>query len=236
MTDAPLSPSPPPRLDIATFLVASIHDMKNSLSVMASWLETGLRQSTATDSPLHAGTAKALYEAQRINDNLLQLLALYKIDRDYYPFDPAEHNLEEFGRELLDRVDGLGAGRGIVMDLDCPPDLLWWFDHELVFGAVLQALHNALVYTRGRITLGFAVGNGKLEIRVRDDGPGYPGELLASGDAISRGICHASGSTGLGLYYSGVVARLHQNLGRAGFTRLENDPTTGGGVFLLCLP
>lgn len=236
MTDAPPPPATPRRLDMATFLVASVHDMKNSVAIMANLLETALRQTSARDDPLYAGSAKALYEAQRINDHLLQLLALYKIDREHYPFDPGEHDLEEFGRELLDRVAGLARERGLSLALDCPPGLMWWFDHELVFGSVLQALHNALVYTRCRIALAMAVTDGVLEIRVQDDGPGYPAELLASGDAISRGICHASGSTGLGLYFSGVVARLHQNRGRAGHTRLENDPATGGGVFLLCLP
>lgn len=235
MPDAPPAPSQPPRLDIATFLVASIHDMKNSIAVMASLLESALRQSGARDDPLYAGGAKALYEAQRINDHLLQLLALYKIDREHYPFDAAEHDLEEFGRELLDRVAGLAGERGLALALDCPPGLMWWFDHELVFGSVLQALHNALVYTRRRIVLAITAADGMLEIRVQDDGPGYPAELLASGDALSRGICHASGSTGLGLYFSGVVARLHQNRGRVGHTRLENHPA-GGGVFLLCLP
>lgn len=225
-----------PQLDLATFLVSSIHDMKNSVNVMASYLESALRQAPPDDHPARAETAKALYEAQRISDNLLQLLSLYKIDQNFYPFDPQEHDLEDFGRDILGRVAPLAEGRGVALDLDCPEGLRWWFDYELVYGAVLQALHNALVYTRSRIRLSFQRLGALLELRVWDDGPGYPPHLLEQGHALGQGICHESGSTGLGLYFSGVVARMHRNREALGHTRLENDPQRGGGSFVLCLP
>lgn len=226
----------PPRPDIASFLVSSIHDMKNSLNVMASFLETALRQSAADRSPLRRDTAKALYQAQRIDDNLLQLMTLYRLDREAYPFDPAEHQTGEFCRELAERVASLAEQRDIALHLTCAEELFWWFDRELVFNAVLQALHNALIYSQRRIDLSCAVRDGMLEIRVEDDGPGYPPELLARADAIGRGDCRETGSTGLGLYFSGVVARLHENQGRRGHARLDNRSRLGGSAFVLCLP
>lgn len=226
----------PPRPDIDTFLVSSIHDMKNSLAVMASYLETALRQTTADRSPLRRDTAQALYEARRMDDNLLQLLTLHQLVREAYPLDPMEHELGEFCRELGERVAGLARQRDVTLNLDCPAELFWWFDRELVFSAVLQALHNALIYTRRRIDLHCQARDGMLEFRVEDDGPGYPPALLAEAGAIGRGECREAGSTGLGLYYSGVVARLHENHGRRGLVRLDSPGPLGGGAFVLSLP
>lgn len=228
MTDD--KPSP----DIASFLVSSIHDMKNSLSVMTDHLEQTLR----TDQPPSPGrsTAQALYEAQRIDDNLLQLLTLFQLDRDAYPFDPREHLVADFCRELLDRVASLAAQRDIRLSLECPAESRWWFDADLVSGAILRALHNALIYTRGRILLSVSVREEMLEIRVEDDGTGYPETLLKQGGAIAGGACPEAGGTGLGLYYSGVVARLHAKGEQRGMAWLENHGRLGGSVFALRLP
>jgi hypothetical protein len=47
-------------------------------------------------------------------------------------------------------------------------------------------------------------------ITVEDDGPGFPDFLLAQGNSAQCGISFETGSTGLGLYFAGVVARLHK--------------------------
>jgi hypothetical protein len=51
-----------------------------------------------------------------------------------------------------------------------------------------------------------------------------------------QGINHSSGSTGLGLYFAGRIAALHQRNGVEGRTRISNGGPLGGGVFSLYLP
>jgi signal transduction histidine kinase len=227
------------KLDISTFLLSSIHDMKNSMGVMASYLQDALAQ---PGDPVTAGrqarekTAQALYEAQRVTDHLIQLLAIYKIDQAFYPFDPQDHALADLAREALARVVDLAGIRHIELDCDCSDDTYGWFDYELVFGVVVQALHNALRYSRGRVMLRIQPHESGVRIRVEDDGPGYPDFLLAQGNGLNRGISFETGSTGLGLYFASVVAGMHKGGGRTGILRLENGGPLGGGCFMLQLP
>jgi len=243
-------PAEQPKLDLSTFLLSSIHDMKNSLSMMASYLEDALAQAPAeasgetSNTPARQKTAQALYEAQRVNNHLIQLLALYKIDQSFYPFDPREQSLADLAREALARALPLAESKGIQLDCDCPENLFGWFDYELVFGVIVQALHNALHYTRSKVFLKASASETGVVIQIEDDGPGFPEFLLEQGNAAQRGISFETGSTGLGLYFANVVASLHQAGGRAGRIVLENGHNPGdqpgsqlgGGCFSLHLP
>ncbi len=234
---------PADKLDISTFLLSSIHDMKNSLGMMASYLEDALTEGAThipADTPMRRKTAQALYEAQRVNDHLIQLLALYKIDQAFYPFDPQDQPLNDLAQEALARAKPLADSKGIELDCDCPDDIYGWLDYELVFGVVVQALHNALNYTKSRVRLSIEIHDKTsatgIVIRIEDDGPGFPDFLLAQGNGALQGINFDTGSTGLGLYFAGVVARLHKAGGKTGQIHLANGGQLGGGQFSLELP
>ncbi|MBI3286379.1 MAG: HAMP domain-containing histidine kinase [Burkholderiales bacterium] len=226
----------PTDLDINTFLVASIHDMKNSLSVMHTLLDDAVHLVDDPESPASKQLGQALYESQRVNDNLIQLVSLYKINQKFYPFDPLEYDVADFAAEAVSRVAPLAKFRRISIGHDCPPGLRWYFDRELIFGAIVQALRNGMRYTRSKVHLQIQVENDMLEFRIEDDGPGYPPHMLASQPHAGLGVSFTTGSTGLGLYFSTVVARLHRNRGRMGTTRLDNGGALGGGVFVMHLP
>lgn len=223
-------------LDIATFLGASIHDMKNSINVMQALLEDALSGlHTHCQCPATKKLDQVQYETRRVSDNLVQLLALYKIEREMYPFDLQEQDVGDFVHEAIARVSALAQFRGVTLSYDYPQDLYWYFEYELVLGSVVQAMHNALRYTRDQVRLVATVTDGRLEFRVEDNGSGYPESMLCDLPAPQR-IRFATGSTGLGLYFSSVVAQLHKNRDRQGETRLENGSSLGGGTFILALP
>jgi len=236
MTDSlPLDAAP--GMSMSNFLVSSVHDMKNSLSVMASFLESALAQAPDPSTPLYRQTSQALYESQRINDHLIQLLALYKIEQDFYPFDPQEQNLTDLANDALSRIANLARSNGVSLEYECPDDLHGWVDYELVLGVLVQALHNALHYTRDSVLCLIAADpRGGITIRVEDNGPGFPDFLLQQGTSRDRGVSFETGSTGLGLYFAAVVAGLHRSGERCGSTRLENGGRLGGGGFILELP
>lgn len=242
MSDLPPPPAPaadPARLaemDMNTFLVSSAHDMKNSVGVMSAYLESALAELPA-DSSSRYMTCQALYEAQRLNHHLIQLLAIYKINNNMYPFDPVDIDLRAFEQEVTGRVRPLAEAKGIVLEVvGEPAEHSWYFDYELVASLVTQALHNAVKYTRDRVRLSLRVVDGQLEIRVDDNGGGFPQFLIEAGYAASQGIDADSGSTGLGLFFAARVAQLHRNRASHGSTRLANDGLLGGGAFILSLP
>lgn len=236
-------------MDISTFVAAAAHDMKNSVSVIAAYLEDALQQLATLDGEQRAAatqsTAQALYETQRVNGNLVQLMALYKIEEGMYPFDPAEVMLDDFADEMLARVRPLVQLKGLVLQCDAPMGLQdWVFDADLIGSVVIQSLFNAARYARHAVRLSLREVGGRLEIEVADDGQGFPEFMLAQGFPSRQGIDMRTGSTGLGLYFSRLAAGLHKRGDRAGTTRLANGSgadgeaggTLGGGRFIIELP
>lgn len=62
--------------------------MKNSISILIGGLEKTLLQVNPALFPAGVDMAHMIYETKRINNNLIQLLTLYKTGHDLYPFDP----------------------------------------------------------------------------------------------------------------------------------------------------
>jgi len=225
-------------MDFSTFVGAAVHDMKNSVGVITAYLEELLSHLPAggEDGALMQQT---LHEAQRVNGNLVQLMAIYKIERGLYPFNPEETDFAELAAEALARVQPLARIRGMQLETDIPADLPGWYcDRELILSVVTQAIFNALRYTRSRVVVGASVTEEGLAVRVDDDGAGFPAFMLRQ-DYLLQGIDTQTGSTGLGLYFALQVAQLHRHGAKVGSTRIENlvhRDDIGGGRFILTLP
>lgn len=219
--------------DISAFLASAIHDMKNSVSMLINFLENNL---ATLDPAARKQAAPMLYEVARVNINLIQALTIYKVGNNFYPFDLTENSINEFVAGIASQVKTLLDYMGIELVLDYNPDLMWYFDRELVAGVVLHALNNAANYAKGKLKLSIKQANDELEIRIEDNGSGYPPDVIEAGDAVNKGVSFSTGSTGLGLYFSSMVAKLHKNHGKVGSMVLENGGEYGGSCFVLRLP
>jgi two-component system, OmpR family, sensor histidine kinase SenX3 len=220
------------------FLASSIHDMKNSLNIQLGALETIAAQCQQRgDTPTFESLGHVIYQANRMNVNLVQLLSLYKFETSTYPVDISEHPLAETLNEVVLRIKSIMAFKGITLTVDCEPDCYWYFDRELLMGVLINALNNAYNYTTDKIRVSAGIQGGWLELRVEDNGRGYPpGMLMAEGASVNKGVSFASGSTGLGFYFSSQVAHMHKNGDRSGALIIENGGTYGGGCFVVRLP
>jgi signal transduction histidine kinase len=223
--------------DISLFLASAAHDMKNSVGMLSGTLESLLTDETIKSAPAYQQLTHMLYETKRLNDNLIHLLALYKeVGTASYPFDPQPQSIADFIEEIIGLNRVLFEAKSIAFETDFPDDLVWCFDEDLIVGVVGNALNNAIRYTQGKIRLAIAQVDDILEIRVEDDGRGYPPSMLLSSTTIKSGVDFATGSTGLGLHFSSEVARMHRHRGRVGSIALENGGLWNGGCFVLRLP
>lgn len=226
-------PVPP---DMATFLASSVHDMKNSVSLLISGLEKALAHADPATFPGFGDMVQMSYEAKRINNNLIQLLTLYKLGQRIYPFDPQSICLQDFLQVMGAQNAALFNSQGKQLEVRAEADLYWYFDEDLVAGVIGNALNNAMRYTRDCVRVSAAEVEGALELRIEDNGRGYPEAMLQESIDRARGVDFKGGSTGLGLYFSAVVAGMHRNRGRCGEIRLENGGDLGGGCVSLRLP
>jgi K+-sensing histidine kinase KdpD len=225
-----------PKSDAALFLASSVHDMKNSISVLQDSIRRSLMQAPQDQSENYREMSQMLYETQRIHGNLIQLLTLYKFGHDLYPFHPETQELGEFIHLAVSHVAPLLTSRSIALETDVEEDCYWDFDSDLINGIVVHAMNNAVHYTKDRLRLAVQMVDNALEIRIEDNGQGFPQQMLDDGIAAMRGVNFNTGSTGLGLYFAAVVAQMHGSRQEKGSIRLENGGQLGGGCFILRLP
>ena len=231
------SPTTPIPIDsMGNFLACAVHDMKNSLTLLLDGLEKTLASAETTSSPIYAELSQANHEAKRINHHLIQLLTIYKLGQKTYPFDPQLIALEDFLSALTAQFYNLLTLRKIHLEIYVDPKLYWYFDEELVAGALSNAVNNAMRFTRDRIRISAEEIDGKLILRVEDNGSGYPDWLLHTHHHHTHDNGFQQSNTGLGLFFSSLVARMHRNREYTGELILKNNCSLPGACFELRLP
>jgi len=229
--------------ELFLFLASTAHDMKNSISVLSGTLEGLLGGADDKDvsHPAYPQLAQMLYQTKRLNDNLIQLLALYKqVGKPEYPFDPRPQHIGELVQQVASQAKVLLESKKIILQADFPQDMVWTFDEDLIIGMLTQAINNAVRYTHDTIRIAVAESAGFLEIRVEDNGAGFPQAMIDAGvSAMSgniTGVNFMTNSSGLGLYFASEVAKMHKYRQRNGSIHLENGGVLGGGAFVVRLP
>jgi signal transduction histidine kinase len=218
------------KLDLPALTASTIHELKNLLGQ----LTLSLDKIAHADCPgVAAQVEGARFASRRIAERMVELLALYKLDGGQRAFATEAHSPADFLEDVQGEARSLAAGR-LDVDMACDAELapFWFFDRELVQGAMMNAVHNALAHARSRITLRGAMQDGSLRFSVEDDGPGYPAELLRADLAYPQ---PSARGTGLGLHFAQAVAKAHENKGRSGRLMLANA-AGGGAVFALLIP
>lgn len=225
-------------ISFTDLIASSIHDMKNSLNVQISVLEKLAVQYKDTLQPnSYQDLGGVIYQANRMNANLIQLLSLYKLDKQIYPIDIAEHSVAEVIDDVLRLYQPVLDFKRITIAVDCAPDCYWYMDRDLISGVVLNALNNAFQYTRDTIRVAAHIEGDWLELRVEDNGSGYPASMLRDeATASKQGVSFLTGSTGLGFHFSSRVTHMHRNGERQGVLIIENGGAYGGGCFVIRLP
>lgn len=221
---------------MVTLLASSVHDMKNSVSMLIGGMQKILDETDPATLPIRSDLAQMTYEARRINSNLVQLLTLYKLGQQIYPFDPQHVALAEFLQLISEQNSGLLGSRQVALEVVVSPDLYWYFDEELVSGVIGNAFSNAVRYTRNRVRMSAVEENGQLVISIEDDGRGFPPEMIEQSQTPLQVVNFKTGSTGLGLYFSAAIAQQHRHRGRSGEIKMDNLSQLGGGRFILRLP
>lgn len=223
------------QLSFSTILASSVHDIKNSLSMLLGTLDQ-LEGNCGPTCPAADKVNQLRYQGQRLNSDLVQLLSIYKIENKEYTPNIAEHNLGDYLQECVHTYAPILTPRGIVIEAVYDAELVGYFDREMVAGVINNVVNNAYKYSRSRICLSAAASDGYVVLSVADDGQGYPPSMLRTGGVDAGPTDFMSGSTSLGLYFASLVAHMHINQGRRGFVRCANEGIDGGGKFSLMLP
>lgn len=214
--------------DDKAFYAALIHELKNNLGLLSMTMDRiPLSGMPACDSAVDV----ARLQCQGVVERLQQALTIYRANQGHLRARIDAYSPHELLAEVGKRAETLAHGRiRIDIDVDASVPPIWFFDRDLIEMALINAIHNSLVYARSAMRIEAGAGQGWLELTVRDDSAGYPGHILAS---VAAGTPYRARGTGLGLQFARLIAQAHEHRGRQGELLLDND---GGAVFRLRLP
>lgn len=224
------------KIDFATVLASSVHDMKNSVSMLLSSLETILEQFRPEGEEQSKHFKTLHYEASRINGELVQLLTLYRMEGGFLPVHIDEYFVIDVFEDQIARNQILLETSDTKIHVDCDQDLYWYFDMDLIGGVFHDILVNCIRYTDSKLLVSAKEENGYLCIIIADDGPGYPEEMLANPANRVLDASISQGATHLGLFFAQKIASLHTQANDKGRIELRNGGPLGGGEFRLYLP
>ena len=224
-------------LEFSNILASAVHDIKNSLSILLSELDSFFIEcAPQQDESLSKKFSLLQYETKRINSVLIQLLSLFKMEKSQYFLNVTHHPVYDFLEELSLQNKPLFDSKGIKVEIDCSTDLFWFFDSNVVSSIINAKLNNSFRYAKKKIKVSAFEENDCLVLRTEDDGDGFPQQMLEENMRIAKGTSSDCDSTNLGLYFASLAAKAHKNKGKEGFITVSNNSIYGGACLTITLP
>jgi signal transduction histidine kinase len=220
-------------MKFSDILASTIHDMKNSLSMVINTLEE-LSQENEYREDKRLSTLQ--HESKRLNNNLIALLSLYKIDNERLRANIEENNVADFLEEVVIDNRQLASAKGIDLSYECDEMLVGYFDEWLIRGVLNNLIGNGLRYTSSHILIRAEMSGDYLVIHIEDDGAGFPQRMIDAQAAFNRNETLGAGQTQLGIYFAAMVARAHKNGDKTGHIELSNNERLSGGCSSIWLP
>jgi signal transduction histidine kinase len=197
------------------------HELRNPLAGILAALENLKREVETPEIARRVGLLQQ--ESERVVRRLNKYLSAGR----HAPEAPVPTNLGGLVGDLLTLLR-YQAPPGVVLEVEMEPSIRCVLPEGRVRQALLNLVGNslqALEDSRGTVTVLGEVEGGSMTLEVRDDGPGFPEEILdLAGQPFQTG--RASG-TGLGL---AMVRRLASDLG--GSMTITNLVPRGASVVL----
>jgi signal transduction histidine kinase len=212
-----------------TFVSDASHELRTPLAILKTELELALRGERST-----AELREALRSASEETDRLAQLaddlLVLAHSDQEGLPIRAERVDAVQVLEGVRDRFALRAADHDSeVLVIPPAPDLAVVADPMRLEQALSNLVDNALRHGGGVVELSAEPADGRVELHVRDRGPGFPEAFMDRAfDRFSRGDhARSRGGAGLGLAIVAGVAAAHG--GEAG---ARNRPEGGSDVWV----
>ena len=214
-------------------LASSVHDIKNSLTALRALLS---QLETVYQDPKPTEFRQLEFETNRMNNCLMQLLTLYKIDLSQFGLSIDEHSAADILEDVVAQQSTLLSLSNIQLITECHDELFCYCDNALISNALCTLVNNAQRYCQSKVLLSVVQEDDYIVFCIEDDGKGYPESLISSDYKQLPQIDLANGNTGLGLFFTETIAQLHIKGDKRGFIMTDNNSQFGGARFKLYLP
>ncbi len=206
------------------FVADAGHELRTPLSVLRTELELALRQAGSEDE-LREAVRRAAQETERLSQLAEDLLLIARSDRGRLPLRVEEVAVDELFESVIRRFEW----RARPIHAEPAPNVAVRGDRLRLEQALGNLVDNALRYGGDSIELAAVAENGRVELHVRDDGPGFPSDLHSRAfERFARADpARGRSGAGLGLSIAMAIAEAH-----GGTAHAENVRSTGADVWL----
>ncbi|MEA2191391.1 MAG: hypothetical protein QOI73_1512 [Solirubrobacteraceae bacterium] len=209
------------------FVADASHELRTPLAILKTEIELALRGERSAEE-LRAALLSAADETDRLAELAEALLVIARADRGGLPLALGEVETGELFEAVRVRFESRVRASGRELVVDGEPSALLTADRRRLEQALDNLVENALRHGAGTIFLGTsAIGDGTVELHVRDEGSGFPPEFVERAFERFARADHARtrSGAGLGLSIVQLIARSHGGEARAG-----NDAAGGARV------
>jgi heavy metal sensor kinase len=210
------------------FVDDASHELRTPLAAHRAELELALRYGATTDE-LRAAIASAIEEADRLAQMAESLLVIARSDKGELALKLEPVEVPDVFASLRDRLGARAEreGRPLLFDDGSPGAVR--ADRVRLEQALGNLVENALRYGNGPVRVWSRSTDGRMEIHVSDDGPGFPPDFLPHAFERFRQAdsARSSDGTGLGLAIVKAIARAH-----GGDARARNSGRGGADVWI----
>ena len=216
------------------FVANVSHELRTPLSLIKSAAETLI--DGAKNDPVALGRFLDIIDkhANRLTLLIDDLLLLARLDSGRVDLNFEPVLLRVAAQEALDDFALVAQARGVTLENSTPPGVAAQADPERLRQVLSNLIDNAIKYGRadGRVSLsGRVLTDGRVELSVRDDGPGIPLDakerVFERFFRVDKARSREQGGTGLGLAIVKNVIQAH-----GGEVRVESAPGAGTEFFL----
>jgi len=192
------------------FVSDASHELRTPLATLRAELDLALRRKRPPRE-LQAALRSAAEETERLSELAEDLLVLARSGGGNLPVRPERLAASELLAGVGERYARPAAEAGRPLEIRADDHLELAVDRLRAEQALGNLVENALRHGRGRILLQARRRADRIELHVRDDGPGFPAGFIDHAfDPFSRGDAARHGpGAGLGLAIVAAIARAH---------------------------
>ena len=214
------------------FVADASHELRTPLALLRTELELALRRPRPV-AELEQALSSALEEVDRVVRLAEDLLVLARADDGRLGLRRAPIAASDLLESVARRFAARAAAEGRAIEVGEWANGSVLADQLRLEQALGNLVDNALSYGAGTVRLEARLSDGELELRVSDEGAGFPAAFLPHAfERFARADeARGGGSTGLGLSIVQAIARAHDGTARA-----ENGASGGGAVVWMTFP
>ena len=209
-----------------TLVSNASHELRTPLSLMKTEIELALAEPESAPT-LAAALRSAAEETDRLSQLTDDMLLLARADSGELPLRRSDVPAAELLGTIATRYERRAGDAGRSIEVVSAPALVVRGDRRRLEQALANLVENSLRHGAGAVRLEADGQDGALELRVGDDGAGFPPAFVERAfERFSRGDrSRETAGVGLGLAIVAAIAQAH-----GGSATASNGPDGGADV------